>query len=315
MAERYHATLGTSDLQEMVNSPLVDALLIASPNDTHGPAVLAAARAGKHLLCEKPLGRSLDEARLMATAVQQAGVQHGVAFTWRHVPAAQLAQQMVTAGEIGRVLHVTAHFLHHGWLKLDAKRPWRFDRRRMGSGILGDLGVHLFDMLAWMVGQPITRVCARLSTFGPKPDIAGQPPVFDDGHILIEFAAGARGSVRISRVTTSAFQPPFTDMHQGVELYGDSGALIYDLHHHSELQLRRVRQVVTMLPASDPLPDTTDEWVVTHEIGRRQIERFARAVRAARHSHTPNFGDGLRAQAVMQAAEQSQETDRWVDVE
>jgi predicted dehydrogenase len=139
--------------------------------------------------------------------------------------------------------------------------------------------------------------------------------VFDDGHILIEFAAGARGSVRISRVTTSAFQPPFTDMHQGVELYGDSGALIYDLHHHSELQLRRVRQVVTMLPASDPLPDTTDEWVVTHEIGRRQIERFARAVRAARHSHTPNFGDGLRAQAVMQAAEQSQETDRWVDVE
>jgi predicted dehydrogenase len=250
----------------------------------------------------------------MAAVVEEADIRHMVAFTWRQVPAAQLAQRMVAMGEIGRVLHVSALFLHHGWLKLDTKRPWRFDRSRMGSGILGDLGVHVFDLLIWMVGEPITRVCARLSTFGPKPEVAGQQPVFDDGHMLLEFAGGARGSVRISRVTASACRAPFPDMHQGVELYGDAGALIYDLHQHSRLEVRHVKQPASWIEAPDPLPNSDDEWVVTHELGRRQIDRFAQAVRSGR-APAPGFGDGLRAQAVMQAAEWSHESNGWVDVE
>src|SRR6266542_6166218 len=123
LAERYRATLGTSDLQQLVHSHAVDAVLIVSPNDAHAAAAIAAAHAGKPVLCEKPLARTLDEARLMTAEVQAADVQHMVAFTWRHVPAAQLAQKMVSSGEIGRVLHVSAHFLHHGWLSLDARRP------------------------------------------------------------------------------------------------------------------------------------------------------------------------------------------------
>lgn len=314
MAERYHAALGTNNLQQLVTSPQVDAVLIAAPNDAHSAAAMAAARAGKPVLCEKPLARTLDEARLMCSEVERTDVQNMVAFTWRNVPAAILAQKMIASGDIGRVLHVEAHFLHHGWLSLDTRRPWRFDRSRMGSGILGDLGVHLFDMLAWMLGEPITRLCAQLSTFGPKPDIGGQPPVFDDGHLLVSFAGGAHGSLRISRVTISANRAPFTDMHQGIEIYGETGALIYDLHHHSQLELRRVKQPAVILDAPNPLPDSADEWAVTHEIGRRQIEHFAQAVRT-RHPLTPCFSDGLRAQAVMQAAEWSQESEGWVDVE
>jgi predicted dehydrogenase len=314
MAERYHAALGTSDLHQLVDSSAVDAILVASPNDAHAAAAIAAAHAGKPILCEKPLARTLDEARLMTMEVQAADVQHMVAFTWRHVPAAQLARELVSAGDIGQVLHVAAHFLHHGWLKLDTRRPWRFDRNRMGSGILGDLGVHMFDMLAWMVGEPITRVCARLSTFGPKPEMKDQRPVFDDGHILVDFAGGAHGSVRISRVATSASRPPFPDMHQGIELYGKTGALIYDLHRHSQLEVRRVRQPAVLVDAPNPLPDSKDEWTVTHEIGRRQIDSFARAVHT-KHAMTPSFGDGLRAQAVMQAAELSQDSEGWVNVE
>ncbi|HEY3342222.1 MAG TPA: Gfo/Idh/MocA family oxidoreductase [Anaerolineae bacterium] len=314
MAERYHALLGTNDLQQLVTCPHVDAILVAAPNDAHAAAAIAAARAGKPVLCEKPLARTLDEAQLMCSEVEHTDVQNMVAFTWRNVPAAILTQKMVTSGEIGRVLHVGAHFLHHGWLALDTRRPWRFDRSRMGSGILGDLGVHLFDMLAWMLGEPITRVCARLSTFGPKPDIGGQPPIFDDGHLMVDFAGGAHGSLRISRVATSAYQPPFRDMHQGAEIYGETGALIFDLHHHSQLELRRVNQPAVMLDAPKPLPNSTDEWTVTREIGRRQIEHFAQAVRSG-HPVNPSFKDGLRAQAVMQAAEWSQETEGWVDVE
>ncbi len=314
MAEHYNASLGTDDLHRLVGSAAVDAVLVVSPNDAHAAAVVAAARAGKPVLCEKPLARTLDEARLMTAAVREADVQHMVAFTWRHVPALQLAQKMVAGGEVGRVLHVAGHFLHHGWLSLDARRPWRFDRRRMGSGILGDLGVHMFDMLAWLVGAPVTRVCARLSTFGPKPEVTGQRPVFDDGHILLDFAGGSHGSVRISRVASSAGRPPFPDMHQGVELYGDTGALVYDLHRHSRLEVRRAKQPATLVDAPNPLPDSTDEWAVTREIGRRQIDAFARAVRASR-STTPSFEEGLRAQAVMQAAEWSQEAEGWVNVE
>ena len=313
MADRWHVAYGTNDMQRLMRDPGIDAILIAAPNDAHAAATIAAAHAGKHILCEKPLGRTLDEARVMTSQVEKAGVRHMVAFTWRQVPAAQLAQRMVASGEIGRVLHISAHFLHHGWLKLDTKRPWRFDRSRMGSGILGDLGVHVFDLLTWMVGEPITRVCARLSSFGPKPEIAGQQPVFDDGHLLLEFAGGAHGSVRISRVTASAYRPPFPDMHQGVELYGDIGALIYDLHQHSCLQVRHVKQTASLIETPDPLPNSDDEWVVTHELGRRQIERFAQAVRSGR-SLAPGFGDGLRAQAVMQAAESSHESNCWVDV-
>ena len=250
----------------------------------------------------------------MCSEVGQTDVLNMVAFTWRNVPAAILAQKMIAAGEIGRVLHVEAHFLHHGWLALDTRRPWRFDRSRMGSGILGDLGVHLFDLLAWMLGEPITRTCARLSTLGPKPEMSGQQPVFDDGHLLVDFAGGAHGSLRISRVTASAYQPPFPDMQQGVEIYGETGALLYDLHRHSQLELRRIKQPAVLLDAPNPLPSSTDEWVVTHEIGRRQIERFAQAVHSG-HSLTPDFAAGLRAQAVMQAAEWSQESGGWADVE
>jgi predicted dehydrogenase len=257
MADRWHVAYGTNDMQRLMRDPGIDAILIAAPNDAHAAATIAAAHAGKHILCEKPLGRTLDEARVMTSQVEKAGVRHMVAFTWRQVPAAQLAQRMV--------------------------------------------------------GEPITCVCARLSSFGPKPEIAGQQPVFDDGHLLLEFAGGAHGSVRISRVTASAYRPPFPDMHQGVELYGDIGALIYDLHQHSCLQVRHVKQTASLIETPDPLPNSDDEWVVTHELGRRQIERFAQAVRSGR-SLAPGFGDGLRAQAVMQAAESSHESNCWVDV-
>jgi predicted dehydrogenase len=314
MADQYHVAFATADPLALIQHPDVDAVLIASPNHAHAEAAIAAARAGKHVLCEKPLARTLDEARAMTAAVNTTGVRHIVAFTWRHVPAAQLAQRIVADGAIGRVLHVEAHFLHHGWLSLDTKRPWRFDRNRMGSGILGDLGVHLFDMLAWMVGAPITRVCARLSTFGPKPDIAGQPPVFDDAHLLLDFASGTHGSVRLSRVTASAYRAPFPDMHQGVELYGERGALIYDLHRHSQLELRRVKQPTTLIDAPNPLPASDNEWVVTHEMGRRQIERFTHAIRTGQAAQ-PSFADGLCAQAVMQAAERSQDSNTWAEVE
>ena len=314
MARQYGAAWSTNDPLHIATADDIDAVLICSPNNAHAPVAIAAAQAGKHVLCEKPLARTLAEAREMARAAQHAGIRHMTAFTWRNVPAARHTQHLVAAGEIGHVLHASAHFLHGGWLKLDNKRPWRFDRARMGSGILGDLGVHVFDLLAWMIGSPITRVCAQLSTFGPKPAVAGQEPVFDDGHLLLEFGNGAHGSVRISRIATSASRPPFPDMHQGIELYGDAGALVYDLHRHSQVELRRPKTPTRLLDAPDPLPASADEWIVTHEMGRRQIERFARAVLDG-HPASPDFADGLRAQAVMDAAERSQAASGWVNVD
>jgi predicted dehydrogenase len=236
------------------------------------------------------------------------------AFTWRYVPAAALTQQLVSAGEIGRIFHVAGHFLQERWLTPDDTRRWRYDRRRAGSGILGDLGVHLFDLLEWTTGLRIARVCAGLASFGSTPEVPGQAPVFDDSHLLFEFSSGARGTVHLSRVAKAAGQPPFSQMHQRIEVYGERGALLYDLHTHSALEVRPLGKATRHVAVGDPLPTSDDEWVVTRELGRRQVERFAHAVQT-RTGADPDFRAGLRAQAIVDAAERSWDTRLWVDID
>ena len=307
------AELATAHADELINSSEVDAVLIASPNDAHVVPALAAARAGKAVLCEKPLAVSLADAQRITDAAVEADVVHMTAFTWRYVPAAVLAQQLIAAAEIGRVFHVAGHFLQERWLTPDSTRLWRFDRRRAGSGILGDLGVHLFDLLEWMTGQRAVRVCAGLASFGWTPEAARQMPVFDDAHLLLEFSSAARGTVHLSRVAKAAGRSPFPQMHQGIEVYGERGAILYDLHSHSGVEVRPLGGPTRRIPVPDPLPTSDDEWVVTRELGRRQIERFAQSVQT-RTRTAPDFHAGLRAQTIVDAAERSWEARAWVDV-
>jgi predicted dehydrogenase len=103
-------------------------------------------------------------------------------------------------------------------------------------------------------------------------------------------------------------------MHQGIEVYGETGALVYDLHRHSQVEVRRPKAAARLVDAPDPLPATDDEWTITREIGRRQIEMFARGARSGAPIR-PDFTDGLKAQAVMDAAERSQDAGGWVAVE
>ena len=308
------AELATTHPDELISSAQVDAVVIASPNDAHTAPALAAAHAGKAVLCEKPLAVSLADARRMTDAAEQADVVHMTAFTWRYVPAAALAQDLVSKGEIGRIFHVAGHFLQERWLTPDTTRLWRFDRRRAGSGILGDLGVHLFDLLEWISGQRVARVSAGLASFGWSPEVAGQTPVFDDAHLLLEFSSAVRGTVHLSRVAKAAGRSPFPQMHQGIEIYGERGAILYDLHSHSTLEVRLLGQPGRRIPAPDPLPTSDDEWAVTRELGRRQIERFAQAVQT--HTSTaPDFHAGLRAQTIVEAAERAWEARAWVDID
>lgn len=314
LAAESGAKLATADPDEVIASREVDAILIASPNDAHPPVAVAAAQAGKAVLCEKPLAVTLQDARRMTDAAREARVVNMTAFTWRYVPAVTRAQHLVTTAAIGRIFHISGQFLQERWLTPDDTRLWRFDRRRAGSGILGDLGVHLFDLLEWISGQRIARLCAGLASFATTPQVAGQAPVFDDCHMLFECASGARGTVRLSRVAKAAGQPPFPLMHQGIDLYGERGAIRYDLHAHSSLEVRPLGQATRQEPVENPLPASDDEWVVTRELGRRQIERFSVAV-LAQTTVDPDFRAGLRAQAIVDAAERSWEMQRWVDVD
>lgn len=312
-AEQFGAAWSTNEVEKVLHSPEIDAVLIAAPNDVHAPVAMAAARAGKAVMCEKPLGVTLQQAVEMTRVVQEAGVTHMTAFTWRNVPAVRLARQLILENKMGRVFDISARFLHGSGLVFEGKRLWRFDRERMGSGILGDLGSHMFDMLVWVVGQPVTRVCAQLGSFGSKPETPGKKPVYDDAQILLEFAGGAHGSLQVSRVAPARHQTPWQDMEQMFEIFCEQGGISYRLHDHSQIALRRFKTDEERVPAPEPLPDSQDEWVVTRELGRRQISLFANAVLRGEKLQ-PGFEAGLTAQVLMDAAERSQDTGGWVDV-
>src|SRR3954453_1874837 len=139
-----------------------------TPHPAPGAPTIAAAEAGKHVICEKPLGRDADESYETWQRVQATGVKHMCAFNYRFVPAVRLAREMIEAGELGEILHFRGAYLQE-WGATDAA-VWRFDRAVAGSGALGDLGAHGVDLARYLVGE-IASVAARTHTFQPGREV------------------------------------------------------------------------------------------------------------------------------------------------
>jgi predicted dehydrogenase len=228
-AERYGYARVYTDWRELVADPNVQLLDNSGPNDAHAEPCIAAAEAGKNVLCEKPLGRTAAEAKTMLDAVTRAGVKHMVGFNYRFVPAVRYAYELIRAGSLGTIRHFRARYLQD-WLS-DPASPysWRLNTATAGSGALGDLGSHVVDLARFLIGEP-AAVSATMQTF-TRDRPGGTVDVDDAFAASVEFASGAIGTLEASRVALGRRN------HFVFEINGSLGSLKFNLERLNELEV------------------------------------------------------------------------------
>ena len=225
---RYGYERAYTDWARMIEDPAVQILDNGGPNNLHAEPCIAAAEAGKHVFCEKPLARDAAEARRMRDAVARAGVKNMVAFNYRFVPAIRRARDLIAAGKLGRIYHFRAAYLQE-WIMPHYGTPkiWRLDRAAAGSGALGDLGSHIIDLARFLVGE-IAAVGAVTRTFGDARDV-------DDAFAsTVEFENGAIGTLEASRFAAGRKN------HEVLEINGELGSIRFNLERLNELEIHRV---------------------------------------------------------------------------
>jgi len=317
-----------TDWRALVKRDDVDLVDICTPGDSHAEIAIAALRAGKHVLCEKPLANTLEEASAMASAASEAragGVRAMIGFNYRRVPALALARQLVADGRIGRIRHVRATYLQD-WL-VDPSFPltWRLQRQHAGSGALGDLGAHIVDLAQYLTGDLITGVSALTTTFvGERPVPGGSGP----GAVTVDDAAlflGRLGSGAVASFEATRFASGRKNQLR-VELNGDGGSLAFDLERNNELWFndradsagpQGFRCVLVTEPGH---PYLSAWWPPGHVLGwehtfTHEVRDLVYAIAEATDP-SPSFADGLQVQRVLAAVEDSAAHDSaWTPVD
>jgi predicted dehydrogenase len=297
----------TTDWREQVRDERIQLFDNGGPNHLHAEPTIEAARNGKHVLCEKPLGRTADEALAIWTAAEEAGVVHMCGFNYRFVPAVRLARQMLEAGELGELYHFRARYLQ-SW-GIDAPPSWRFEREAAGSGALGDLGAHIIDLARYLVGEP-TAVSAVVCTFIEGHEV-------DDSFVAtVEFENGVVGTLEASRVATGRIN------QNTFEVNGSGGAIVFDLERLNELQVARGGWFERVIVTEPDHPFMGFWWPPGHIVGWG--ETFTHEVRhllgaiAGEHGVAPHgatFEDGYRCAEVCDAFLRSAASERKETIE
>ncbi len=325
-ADRYGYEKAVSDWRALIEDPEIQVFDNGGPNNLHAEPCIAAAQAGKHIICEKPLARTGAEAKTMLDAVKQAGVVHMCAFNYRFVPAIRLASQIIEEGRLGQIYHFRAQYLQEWIMDPNFSLVWRLDASTAGSGALGDLGTHIIDLARYLVGEPKT-VSAVTSTFiKERPDGKGgrfQVDVDDAFVSTVEFENGALGTLEATRFAKGRKN------HQVIEINGARGSLAFNLERLNELEVylpeeedrhdaQGFRQVL-VTEASHPYYDVW--WPHGHIIGWEhtfvhEIKRFFEAIvtGGSVRPEGADFEDGYRASVVADAIMESSRIRRHVDI-
>jgi predicted dehydrogenase len=299
-ARRYGFAEHVTDWRAIVADDRVQLFDNVGPNNLHSEPTIAAAEAGKHVICEKPLGRDAAESHETWQRVDAAGVKHMCAFNYRFVPAVRLAREMIEAGEIGDITHFRGAYLQEwGAADIDA---WRFDRAVAGSGALGDLGAHVVDMARYLVGE-IDSVSAMTATFWP------QRQVDDAVESAVSFESGAVGTIEATRFANGR-KNAFT-----WEINGSKGSLAFNLERLNELAFcEGTKGFRTVLVSEADHPFWEHWWPHGHIIGWEhtfvhELHHLLTAIRddgdVAPHGAT--LEDGYRAAEVCDAMLRSAE--------
>ncbi|MGW6271266.1 MULTISPECIES: Gfo/Idh/MocA family protein [unclassified Streptomyces] len=326
-ADRLGWAAAETDWRALVARDDVDLIDICTPGDSHAEIAIAALEAGKHVLCEKPLANTVEEAEAMADAAERARARGQVAmvgFNYRRVPALALARQMIAEGRLGTLRHVRLTYLQD-WL-VDPGFPltWRLRKDRAGSGALGDLGAHIVDLAQFLVGEPVAGVSALMETFvreRPLLDGAssgltaeggtalGQVTVDDAAVFTGRFPSGALASFEATRFAAGRKNA------LKVELNGSDGSLAFDLERLNELSFHDHTEPATssgfrrILVTEPGHPYLEAWWPPGHGLGYEhtfvhQARDLLHAV-ATGEQPEPSFATGLSVQRVLTAVEES----------
>src|SRR5229473_2801442 len=316
----------TTDWRELVGRKDIDVIDIASPNDTHHDIAIAAAKAGKMVMCEKPLGRNAKEAEAMVAAVESAGVPNTVCYNYRRVPAVTMIKQLIDEGRLGRIFHYRAKFLQDWTISADLPQGgeglWRLDVAVAGSGVTGDLLAHNIDTALWLNGN-ISDVSAMTETFvkSRKHNLTGkeEPVRIDDASaFLARFSNGSLATFEATRYARG---------HKALytfEINGEHASIFWDLHDLHRLQYfdhrdeGRVRGWRSLHITDGDHPYMDKWWVPGLQIGYEhsfvhQVADFLEGLAKGKPA-SPTFRDALETQYVCDAVLKSAKTSRWEKV-
>jgi predicted dehydrogenase len=314
---------------DVVERPDIDLIDICTPGDTHAEIAIAALDAGKHVLCEKPLANSVDEAERMAAAAERAAQRGALAmcgFNYRRTPALALARQLVQDGRLGQIRQIRAQYLQDWLSDENAPLTWRMDKSKAGSGALGDIGAHIIDGAQFVTGLQITGVSALLETFVHERPIRGEvvglgghadttsgakgPVTVDDAALFTARLTG--GVIGIFEATRFALGRKNA---QRLEVNGSAGSLAFDFEEMNVLQLydgtdapetRGFQRIQVTEPVH---PYMSHWWPPGHGIGyehafTHQVVDLLECIASGRQPR-PSFADGLQVQRVLAAVEDS----------
>ena len=307
--------------EKVVANPEIDVIDICTPNDTHMPIAVAAAAAGKHVVCEKPIAMTAVEAKQMEDAARKANVVNMVAFNYRRVPALVLAGKMIEEGKLGKIHHFNAVY-YQDWL-VDPEFPyvWRHDKKLAGSGAHGDMNAHTVDLARFLCGE-ITSVCGQEKVFikeRKKEDGSTGTVTADDSmNFFVNFQNGAIGNFMATRFATGRKN------YLRLEVFGSEGSIIFNLERLNELEYYSIKDDADLqgfrniVVTESVHPYVNKWWPPGHIIGWEhtfihEMGDFLTAIAEGKQV-SPDFYDGYRCQQVLDAVSESAEKKRWIEI-
>jgi predicted dehydrogenase len=323
-AARYGYDKYYLDWREMLADPAVQLFDNGGPNDAHAEPCIAAAKAGKHILCEKPLARTAAEAKPMWDAVKSANVKHMVAFNYRFVPAIRQIRDLIDSGALGQIWHWRAVYLQEWIADPNFPMVWRLDKTVAGSGALGDLGAHIIDLARYLVGEP-ARLNAMTKTFIKERSDGqggmGKVTVDDAFVAMVEFDNGALGTFESTRFA------PGRKNYNCFEINAEHASVRFNLERFNEFDIfwrdgrKETQGWTNVLVTESYHPYWSNWWPHGHIIGWEHtfVHEIDHLLRAIVHNtevgpHGATFEDGYKCAVICDAVIEAAESGRRVDI-
>lgn len=318
-----------TDWRTLIQRDDIDLIDIVTPNNTHAEIVLEAVKAGKHVICEKPLAMNLEDAKMMLQAAKENGVVHMITHNYRFAPAVQFAKKLITEGKLGKIYHIRASYLQD-WI-MDPAFPlvWRLKKEVTGSGALGDIAAHIIDLARFLVGE-MEQVTGMMETFikerpldemagglqASKQEGMGKVDVDDATAFLARFENGALGVFEATRFALG------NKNKNCFEINGSKGSIRWDFENMNLLDVylqeddASLQGFRTINVTDGCHPYMENYWPAGHIIGYEHtfinlIHELLVGI-AQEKTVSPNFDDGVRNQEVLEAVERSSVEKVWI---